>query len=375
MTAATADDVEITPLELFFDLVFAFTTTQVTTLLTNGLMPALPQAVLILVVLFWMYEGYVWLINQVPMAGLEHRLFLVFATGGFLLAALATPNAFAGDGVVFGIGYLVVVLVHSTLYSKALGSDARLFVPYNIVGALALIFAGLLVESAAYVIWVAVVVLQFISAAGANRVTQRRDWHVHARHFVDRCSGLLLIAIGESVIATGIGLEGTRLDAPVVVSALTGFALAAALWWAHFDVEEGLAVTAMRRATPARQIRIAVGGYFYAYLLMLFGIVATAAGVRLSIARFAEVDTAEGAAFLAGGVALYLLGDVAYRLTVGIRPVWTRVAAAAVAATTFLIGTAVSTGVQVVALLALVIVMLVVEGTASRTHLRSERAA
>src|SRR5262249_20967197 len=110
---AEPDEVEVTPLELLFDLVFAFTTTQLTTLLASGAGVAVPQAILIFLVLFWMYGGYVWLTNQVPVSGIEHRLLLIVAMAGFLICALAIPVVLAEDGVVFGVGYLVVIVVHT----------------------------------------------------------------------------------------------------------------------------------------------------------------------------------------------------------------------------------------------------------------------
>ena len=104
MSDAPGDELDVSPLELFFDLVFAFTTTQLTTLLTSGLATAVPQVALILVILFWMYGGYVWLTNQVPIGGVEQRLALLIGMAGFLVCALAIPEAFTGAGVFFGLG-------------------------------------------------------------------------------------------------------------------------------------------------------------------------------------------------------------------------------------------------------------------------------
>ena len=266
------------------------------------------------------------------------------------------------------------MVVHTALYARVLGQDARLFAPYNVLGALLLIAAGALSQVAAYVLFAIAIALQFVSASRASLVTQRRDWHIHPEHFVERNGALLLIAIGESIIATGIGLAGTPLDAKVVTAALLGFALSAALWWTHFDVDERLGVRAMRGATPRGALRIALGGYFYSYLILLFGIIATASGVRLSIAYFSEPDVPEGAILLASGVAIYLAGDAAYRLFVGVRPMWTRVIAAIVAALTVPIGIAIATGAQLVALLVIVAGVLIIESRGLGTRLIESRA-
>src|SRR5919204_4771305 len=164
MHASSRDDIEITPAELFFDLVFAFTTTQLTAVLETGLAPALPSVALILVVLFWMYQGYVWLTNQVPINGVGRRLDLLLGMAGFLICALAAPSAFAGEGVLFGVGYLVLVAVHLLLYYKAYGPEVRRFAPFNILGGLALTASGFVVGATAYAFWVAAVALQFVAA-------------------------------------------------------------------------------------------------------------------------------------------------------------------------------------------------------------------
>src|SRR5215510_99670 len=122
------DQSRVTSLELFFDLVFVFTLTQLTALLSRSLSwESLLQAFLIFIVLFWMYGGYVWLTNSVPPVTPDRQLLLIAGMAAFLICALAIPNAFAQTGVAFGIGYLIVILVHGFLYVRAVGIKAARF--------------------------------------------------------------------------------------------------------------------------------------------------------------------------------------------------------------------------------------------------------
>ena len=128
LPAREDDGPGVTTLELFFDLVFVFTMTQLTSMLEHGLsIETLAQVVLILVVLFWMYSGYVWLTNQVPPVTTASRLLLIAGMAGFLVCALAVPHGFGTDGVAFAIEFFVVIVVHSGMFVSAYGrGDARL---------------------------------------------------------------------------------------------------------------------------------------------------------------------------------------------------------------------------------------------------------
>src|SRR5256885_4175103 len=170
--AAEVVELRVSSLELFFDLGFVFTVTQLTSLLKGNVsIEAVIQVVLIFFVLFWMYGGYAWLTNQVPPTSTLPRLLLIAGMAAFLVCALSLPRAFLGSGVEFGISYLLVVLIHGAMYFGAYGRPALRFVPPNLVGALILIGAGFVGRPAAYALWLVPLGLQYIASA----LTRRAD--------------------------------------------------------------------------------------------------------------------------------------------------------------------------------------------------------
>ena len=358
----------VSNLELFFDLVFVFTLTQLTALLEHeASVEAAFRTALILTVLFWMYGGFVWLTNQVPPDNTTRRLLLLVGMGALLICAMAIPRAFDDRGVAFGIGYLLVVIVHGGLYIEAYGSAALRFVPANIVGALCVTAAGFLGGLAAYVLWIAAIVLQFGAQLLLRFLERNRPagFDLRPAHFVERHDLLLLIAFGESVVATGIGASGLVFDADVAGAALLGLALTAALWWTHFGADDDRAEHTLRSATVPERAQMAINAYFYAYIVMLFGVIAIAAGVRLSLEHVTDALALGPALLLGGGVALYLAGDSVFRRVMRLGPATYRAAAAILSLGAVALAVAVSAAAALATLVAIVVATLVIEGRAA----------
>jgi low temperature requirement protein LtrA len=147
------EESRVTTLELFFDLVFVFTITQLTALLSQSLSwERLLQSFLIFIILFWMYGGYVWLTNSVPPVTPVRQLLLIAGMAAFLICALAIPNAFHNTGLAFGVGYFIVILVHSSMYVRAVGWRVARFVPMNFLSAILVIMAGFVDGSGQYLL-------------------------------------------------------------------------------------------------------------------------------------------------------------------------------------------------------------------------------
>jgi low temperature requirement protein LtrA len=356
----------VSSLELFFDLVFVFTLTQLTALLADHLdIVTVLQVVLMFVVLFWLYSGYVWLTNQVPPERADRRLLLIAGMAAFLVCALAIPGAFSSDGVLFGMGYLSVVLIHGGLYARGFGPEAIRFVPFNVIAALGIIVAGVVATPLAYVFWLAAIPLQLVAARMSAR-SSGLGLDFHASHFVERHGLLLLVALGESVVAIGIGTQGLVLDAGVVVVAVLGLAVAAGLWWAYFVGDEDAAEHALRSAPPSRRVRLAVDAYFYAFVPMLLGIIVLAAGVKLALkAPFAPLKL-DAALALAGGVALFLAADALFRLVLRIGRPDLRLLAGLAAMATIVAGMFLASAVQLALLVLILVALLVIEAEERR---------
>jgi low temperature requirement protein LtrA len=363
-TSQAEAELRVSSLELFFDIVFVFTITQLTSLLARQLsVTGAVQVFLIFVVLFWMYGGYAWLTNQVPPESATRRLLLIAGMAAFFVCAMAIPHAFADDGLAFGLGYLLVVLVHGGLYAQVHGRAVLRFVPFNVAGAACLIAASQLTGIAAYVLWILPVPLQYVASylAGGVDESARAGFDIRPSHFVERHGGLLIVVLGESIVAVGIGVTDLRLDPPTVATAVVGLAIAAALWWAYFGMDEKQAELSLRSAALSDRVRMALFGYFYAFTPMLLGITSLAAGVKLTISTI-EAQLAFGPALLlGGGIGLYLIGDALFRRAMHIPQASYRLAAAAIALATTLIGILLSGLAQLLVLLATLVIMLVID--------------
>ena len=358
------EPLRVSTLELFFDLVFVFAITQLTSILARDLtVLGAVRVLLIFGVLWWMYGGYVWLSNARTPVRTPERLAMLVGMGGFLIVGLAIPHAFGRDGVAFGVGYLVVVGVHTWLYQRINRNIARV-APFNVLSALLIIGAGLAGGGAAYALWAAALAVQVLSPL-VTRVRGR--FAIRPDHFAERHGALLIIVFGESVADIGIGV-GTAVQVittSLVVSAALGLALAAALWWSYFGVgDDDRAEQAMTEADPAARPGLALAAFFYAYIPLLLGIVAVAAGVKRAIGHAGSTLPYPACLALAGGVALYLAGDVAFRHALRIG-VWRCRGAAAVAALAVSwVGVWLSVAAEIALLAAIVAAALVVEGRA-----------
>jgi low temperature requirement protein LtrA len=352
----------VTALELFFDLVFVFTITQLTSLLArDASWTGVLQATLLFGNVWWMYGGYAWLTNAVPPRELGVQLLLLVGMGGFLLVAISIPTAFGAGGAAFGIGYLVVTLVHTGVFMRVSQQTViRALMglgPFNIITATLLLAGGLVTGPARVILFGAGFVLHWITPF----ITHITAFQIRAGHFVERHGLILLIAIGESVVAVGIGLGTIALPPGRILAALLGLGLAAALWWLYFNGEDRRAEVALESAPPEKKPWLALNAFGYTFLLLLGGIVLVAAGVKLAVLRFAEPATVSSAFFMGGGVALYAVGLGLFRWFAGSGRLAPRLLIALPAILSAFLGIAVSPLAQLAALVILLVVSVVID--------------
>jgi low temperature requirement protein LtrA len=307
----------VAPLELFFDLVFVFALTQVTLLMSeNATWEGLGQGMLVLALLWWAWGAYAWLTNYIAAdEGLE-RLLMFAVMGAFLIAALAVPEAFGDDALLFAAAYAMARWLHIFLFAEAnedveTGEAVVRLARTALPAPLLLILGALLGGTAQAVIWIVALAIDFAGPL----VFGLRGLRVSAGHFAERFSLIVIIALGESIVAIGAGLDG-EIEAGVIAAAALGLVLSCSLWWAYFDVVALVFEGRFRATTGYRRILIARDAYSYLHLPMVAGIILVALGVKKTIGDDEQALKAAPAAALFGGVALYYLAHVGFRMRI-----------------------------------------------------------
>jgi low temperature requirement protein LtrA len=322
----------VLPLELFFDLVFVFAITQVTGFLSaDPTWVRLAEGVAILGALWWAWGCFAWLENTAASDEGAVRVVMLAAMAAMLIVSLAVPGAFGDDGLIFGVAYFVVRALHIGMYRVVAREDPeqerliRRLAASMLPAAALLVLAGFLDGTPRALAWVAALLVDYggLALAGSS------GWRVQPGHFAERHGGIVIIALGESIVAIGVGAGGLELDAGIIVAALLGIAVAGALWWAYFDVVAIVGERQLRTADAGRRAQLARDSYTYLHLPMITGIVLLSLGVKKTLAHVDHDLELVPAAALCGGVALYLVALSAFkRRNVGSFN-WPRLAAAA----------------------------------------------
>lgn len=376
--AAPAPASRVTTFELFFDLVFVLTITRLTGVLHHepdviGLLTVF----LILANIWWMYSGYSWLTSHTATSSFGRRALLLVAMGGFLVMAIATPNAFGDDGLAFGLAYLVVVIVHLGLFGRVFEHggvrEMLQIAPYNLGSAVLLIIAGFVEGAADWWLWGAAAALHVVLL----EVGRYRSFSLPQAHYVERNGVVLIVALGESMVSLGLGLGDEPLTVPVLTAAVLSLALAAALWSLYFVDTDAAAERSLDAAPRESVLRIAGLAFSYAFVPLLGGIVMISSGLTEVLAHPLEPLPTAGSAFIGCGAALYVLGIAAFRQAIGAAgtAVWVTSGIAAIACVaTMLLGTA-TTAIAEVAVVVVVLFALVAVSHRRTRRLETESTA
>jgi low temperature requirement protein LtrA len=307
----------VTALELFFDLVFVLAITQCTALMAaEPTWTGLGKGVLVLGVLWWSWVGYAWLTSVVDPEEGAVRLVIFGAMAALLVVALCVPGAFGGSALLFACAYGVVRAAHIALFLLASRDDPELRRSVLGLAGGSALGVGLLVAASFADGWLqgALWVLALLLDMGEPFLFGAQGWKLAPSHFVERHGLILIIALGESIVAIGVGVQA-GVDAGVVVAATLGIAVAAALWWLYFDVVALVAERHLLRATVGReQNEIARDSYSYLHFPMVGGVVLLALGLKKTLGSVEDSLDLVPAAAMLGGTAIYLLAHVAFRL-------------------------------------------------------------
>jgi low temperature requirement protein LtrA len=307
----------VTPLELFFDLVLVYAITQVTELMSlDPTWRGVGRGLLVLAALWWAWTGYAWLTNALEPEEGQVRAGMFAAMAAMLVVALAVPGAFVADAVLFGVAYLLVRLLNLVLDAIAgkrnpdlLRALAR-FVPTATIGPVLILAAGVVDVRWQVALWVIALAILYSGAL----IGRGRGWRISPAHFAERHGLIVIIALGESIVAIGVGAAGVSLTRGVIAAAVLGIVVIAALWWAYFDVIAVLAHRQLSETSGATRARLARDYYSYLHLPMIAGIVLFALGLKKTIEHVGEPLAAVPAVGLCGGLSLYFLAHVAMRI-------------------------------------------------------------
>jgi low temperature requirement protein LtrA len=330
--SAVEEERKTSYLELFFDLVFVFAFTQVTALiLEDTSIQGFARAALVLAMVWWAWSAYAWMTNAIDVENVVTRLIIFAAMVAGFFMALAVPHAFADEAAWFAVAYFVVRVLNSALYSWGVRNDhARLsatllLAPWFLVAAVVALVGGFVDSDYRAWVWLASLVIDVVGTL----TVARADWHVSPSHFAERFALIVIIALGESIVAIGVATAGLERDATYAVSVIVAFAGVAALWWAYFDFTAVAAERSLRRATgPARGV-LARDVFTYLHFPLVLGIIFYAVAAKKTLEHPQEPLSTPGRWALGLGIAFFLCGFALMRFRVIRRSAGERIAAAA----------------------------------------------
>jgi low temperature requirement protein LtrA len=373
--ATTAEEERKTSyLELFFDLVFVFAFTQVTSLILEDTSPrGFARAALVLALVWWAWSAYAWMTNAIDVENAVTRLIMFAAMAAGFFMALAVPDAFQDEAAWFAVAYFVVRVLNSALYAWGVRGDpavlksvARLS-PWFLIAALVALAGGFVDPDYRAWVWLASLVIDVVGTLTVASL----EWHVSPSHFAERFALIVIIALGESIVAIGIGTSELTRDATYAISVVVAFAGVAALWWAYFDFTAVAAERSLRRASAQARGPLARDVFTYFHSPVVLGIILYAVAAKKTLEHPLDPLSEPGRWALGLGIALFLSGFALMRFRVIRRVAWERLAAAAAA----LVIAVLLDGADAIVTLGVVIVILLFSIALETVRLRELRAS
>ena len=321
----------VTPLELFFDLVFVFALTQVTAYMADELnWQGILRGALVIMLLWWAWTGYAWLANVASAEEPPIKLSILAGMSAMFVLALCIPEAFddAPGGlngpVVLALCYLLFRFMHFVMFMIVARDDPGLrsqllrFAPSVLVGSAVLLVASQYDGWAQTALWMLALVADYVGTALGGF----SGWRLPAPgHFSERHGLILIVALGESIVAIGVGVAKEPISWVIILASLLGLVLASAMWWAYFDVSALLGEHALASEPPETRVRLARNAYSFGHMPLAVGVVLVALGLKevlLYVSDSSHHELTEplarvALAALIGGVVVYLLGHVVFK--------------------------------------------------------------
>jgi low temperature requirement protein LtrA len=355
-----------TPVELLWDLVFVFAVTQVAALLSSDpTWTRFGESMLVLALIWWAWSAFVWAANAETPDSQTLRVVLLVAGLFIFVTGLAVPGAFGSEATLFAVTYAVVRLLHLALYAHASREGNASwtaiagFATTVLIGMALLIAGSFFAGPARTALWTAAVAIDYAGPAWLTRERLRGLQEVAVAHFAERYSLFIIICLGESVVTIGAGASRERLDAAEVAAVTLALLATFGLWWTYFDRFAAIAEARLREHDDP--VLAAADSYSYLHLLLVAGIIIFAAGVKF-VVRDASAPLATAPRLLVcGGVALYIIGLVAFVMRMVRAVGWEKLAVAAAAMVLFAVSAGLDAWVLVGAVAALLIALCVAE--------------
>jgi low temperature requirement protein LtrA len=307
------------PVELLWDLVFVFALTQVTTLLSHDLTwTGFGHGMLVLALVWWAWSAYVWAANAEQEKSRVLRGVLLLGMVFIFIAGLSLPHAFGDRATLFACTYAGVRLLHLALYAhasrrgSASWSAIAGFAATVVIGMALLIVGSILDDAMRVLLWTLAVAIDYAGPAWLTRERLRGLQQVAVAHFAERYSLFVIICLGESIVAIGLSADGRPIDADLITAVALGLLATIGLWWTYFDRFASTAEARLRAHDDP--VLAAADGYSYLHLIIVAGVIVFAVGMKVAITDLGEPLSDPARLALCGGVAMYLLGNVAFRL-------------------------------------------------------------
>lgn len=318
LRARDGGEQQVTPLELFFDLVFVFAITQLSHRLLDHLtLGGVLETLFLLLVVWWAWIYTTWVANWLDPDTSSVRLLLISVMLMSLVMSAAIPEAFGERGLMFAVAYVAIQVGRSAYvavvldHSSSLGRNFQRILAWFLIPAALWIAGGLLEDEARYALWLIALALEYAGPVtgfctpGLGRSTTT-EWTVEGGHLAERCQLFIIIALGESILITGATFGDLDATAATIAAFVVAFLGSAALWWIYFSHSAAYASeTISHSEDPGRMARSA---YTYFHLPMVAGIIAIATADELAVAHPTDTGTFASVALTLGGTALFLAG-------------------------------------------------------------------
>ncbi len=320
---SSPEDQKVTFVELFFDLVFVFSVTQVGSLLHDGFTVAnVGQAILVFWLVWWAWSQFTWTLNAVDTTHPVVEIATFVAAMGAFFMAIALPATFHGRGGLFASAYLFVRVVGLFLYiwasreEDSQQSGANGFAMLSVGGFVSVLIGAVLGGTAQYALWGFAIFLDVGSTVVVGRFGQ---WNIRPDHFVERHGLFVIIALGETLVVAGSGMVTGEWTGVLLVNSVLAVTTTCLLWWTYFSRAKLALEQAFAHRTGKHRTDMARDSFSLLHFPMVCGIVAYAHAIAEIVAQpGASLNTsirlalALGVALFVGGMAIALIRAVGW---------------------------------------------------------------